>query len=102
MKFGGGKNSFNYSLSKHCLEFIPGVHKDWAKKNVLINNLRIGVTDTKIHKRMNKKKLLKKRIKQIPIGRLAEKSEISYLILNLINEKNSFMTNQTLTISGGE
>ena len=56
VKFGGGKNSFNYSLSKHCLEFIPNSYKLWSKKNVLINNLRIGLTNTKIHK----KKFIKK------------------------------------------
>ena len=54
VKFGGGKNSYNYSLSKHSLEFIPNEFKFWATKNVLINNLRIGVTNTKIHKRMKK------------------------------------------------
>ena len=36
---------------KHCLEFIPNSYKIWAKKNVLINNLRIGLTNTKIHKK---------------------------------------------------
>ena len=54
IKFGGGFNSYNYSLSKHCLEFIPGIYKSWAKRNVFINNLRIGVTNTKIHKKMKK------------------------------------------------
>ena len=34
VKFGGGANSYNYSLSKHCLEFIPSSYKNWAKKNV--------------------------------------------------------------------
>ena len=33
-KFGGGIKSFNYSLSKHLLEFIPGIYKKWSKKNV--------------------------------------------------------------------
>ena len=59
IKFGGGKNSFNYSLSKHCLEFIANSYKFWAENNVFINNLRIGVTDTKIHKRMKKNLQLK-------------------------------------------
>ena len=53
IKFGGGFNSYNYSLSKHCLEFIPGIYKNWAKRNVFINNLRIGVTNTKIHKKIH-------------------------------------------------
>ena len=50
VKYGGGRNSYNYALSKHVQEFIPSNYKDWAKKNILINNLRIGVTNTKIHK----------------------------------------------------
>ena len=36
-------------------------------KNVLINNLRIGVTKTKLHKKIGKN--LKHRIKLIPIKR---------------------------------
>ena len=54
IKFGGGSNTYNYSLSKFASEFIPYNFKDWAKKNVLINNLRIGVTNTKLHKKIGK------------------------------------------------
>ncbi len=102
IKFGGGKNSFNYSLSKHCLEFIPNSYKFWAENNVFINNLRIGVTDTKIHKRMKKNLQLKERLKLIPAKRMATPSEIAIYIVNLSTEKNSYMTGQTLTVSGGE
>ena len=102
IKFGGGKNSFNYSLSKHCLEFIPNSYKFWAENNVFINNLRIGVTDTKIHKRMKKNLQLKERLKLIPAKRMATPSEMAVYIVNLSTEKNSYMTGQTLTVAGGE
>ena len=102
VKFGGGINSFNYSFSKHCLEFIPNTYKSWAKKNVFINNLRIGVTDTKIHKRMKKNMKLKRRIKLIPINRMAKPGEMAVYIVNLCTENNSFTTGETLTVSGGE
>ena len=102
VKFGGGHNSFNYSLSKHCMEFIPNKFKEWSRKNVLINNLRIGVTNTKIHKKMKKSLNLKKRISLIPIKRMATSTEISNYIYNLVSQKNSFMTGQTITVSGGE
>ena len=103
VKFGGGKNSYNYSFSKHCLEFIPSSYKSWAKKNVFINNLRIGVTKTKIHKKMKRKKQnMQKRLKLIPINRMAEPKEISDYIVNLTTESNSYMTGQTLNVSGGE
>ena len=102
IKFGGGVNSYNYSLSKHCLEFIPNSYKKWAKKNVFINNLRIGVTNTKIHKRMKKNLKMKERLKLVPINRMAEPKEISNYITNLSTDSNSYMTGQTLTVSGGE
>ena len=63
VKFGGGLNSYNYSLSKHTSEFIPSFFKKLAKKNILYNNLRIGFTDTKIHKKIKNIKELKKKNK---------------------------------------
>ena len=74
----------------------------WAKNNVLINNLRIGFTDTKIHKRIKKNLSLKQRINLIPMKRMAQPEEISHYIINLINNENTYMTGQTLTVSGGE
>ena len=102
VKFGGGINSYNYSLSKHCLEFIPNTYKNWAKKNVFINNLRIGVTNTKIHKTMKRNLMMKERIKHIPMNRMAEPKEISIYITNLTTDSNSYMTGQTIAVSGGE
>jgi len=103
VKFGGGINSYNYSLSKHCLEFIPSSYKNWAKKNVFINNLRIGVTNTKMHNKMKRKlKMMKKRTELIPIKRMAEPNEISTYIVSLTTDSNSYMTGQTVTVSGGE
>jgi len=100
VKFGGGENTYNYSLSKFATEFIPYNFKNWAKKNVLINNLRIGVTDTKLHKKV--KKNLKYRVKLIPMKRAAKKIEIVNFILFLLSDKNSYSTCETITISGGE
>ena len=102
VKFGGGKNTFNYSFAKHCMEFIPNSYKEWAKSNILINNIRIGVTKTKIHNNIKKNLSMKKRLNLIPAKRMAEPSEIANYIVYLISEKNTFMTGQTVTVSGGE
>ena len=102
VKFGGGANSYNYAFSKHCLEFIPNSYKKWSEKNVFINNLRIGVTDTKIHKRMKKNLKIKARLKLIPINRMAKPEEMAIYIKNLVTNANSYMTGQTITVSGGE
>ena len=101
VKYGGGENTFCYSFAKHSLEFIPSIYKNLAKQNILINNVRVGVADTKIHKKI-KGKNLKKRIKLIPIGRMATIHEIVKFIYNLSSENNSYITGETLTIAGGE
>ena len=102
IKYGGGEFSYNYNLAKHCLEFIPNKYKIWAKNNVLINNIRLGHAKTKIHKRMKKKLKGSKRIKLIPMQRMAEAYEIANYIYYMASEKNSYMTGQTLSVSGGE
>jgi len=101
VKFGGGKNTFNYSASKHLNEFIPKDVKEWSKSNILYNVVRIGVTDTKFHKKI-KNKNLKRRASLIPINRVAKPSEIAELIYFLISEKNTYITGETISISGGE
>ena len=100
VKYGGGINNFNYSLSKHCSEFVPSEMRQLAKYNILFNNIRLGVVDTKIHSKILRKKI-KDRVKKIPIKRLANKKEIADYIFNLI-DKNTFISSETLSISGGE
>ena len=101
VKYGGGEFTFNYSYSKHALEFIPQHLKKLASKNILSNILRVGVVDTKIHSRI-KSKNMSKRVKLIPIKRKASKKEISDTIYNLASEKNSYISGEIITIAGGE
>ena len=60
VKFGGSSNNFNYSLSKYNLEYMPAAYKEWSKKNVFINCIRLGVFKTKIHNKIKNKKFTKK------------------------------------------
>ena len=101
VKFGGGKNTFNYSISKKVNEFIPRDNKIWAANNVLMNTLVIGVTNTKIHNKIAKKNLnLRKKL--IPMKRFATTLEIARYIYFLTSEENTYITGQVLNISGGE
>ena len=100
VKFGGGANTFSYSLSKHLNEFIPGDIRKLSSKNILYNTLRIGVTDTKFHKKV-KSKSIKKRIRLIPMKKMATTDDIADYILFLIFN-NNFITNDIVNITGGE
>lgn len=99
-KFGGGTNTFSYSISKHLNEFIPSEIKRMSSNNVLYNTVRIGVTDTKFHKKI-KNKSIPKRVKLIPVKKMASPEDIAKYIFHLITE-NNFITNEVLNITGGE
>ena len=71
-----------------------------ANKNVVINNIKIGVINTKIHQKISKKSI-SERVKLIPAKRIGKVEEIIKLIIFLINE-NSYISSETINISGGE
>lgn len=101
VKFGGGTESFCYSLSKHTLEFMPADYKGWAADNIFLNVVRVGVTDTRIHN-LNPSKNMAKRIEMIPAKRMATADEISKTVWFLGSQENSYITGQVISISGGE
>ena len=68
---------------------------------MLYNVLRLGVLDSKYTDKM-KTKDLKNRKRLIPVGRIANTIEISNYIIWLTSEKNTFVTRELLSISGGE
>jgi NAD(P)-dependent dehydrogenase (short-subunit alcohol dehydrogenase family) len=100
-KFGGNKNTFIYSLSKHMNEFFPSIFKDLAKYNILANCIQIGVTDTKLN-RIDKNKKINKRAKLIPLNRIAKPEEIAKYIYYMGSDENTFITLQKINITGGE
>ena len=100
VKFGGNKNNFPYSISKFILEFFPAT-KDWIKKNVLINTIRVGATQTKLHKNLPNKNL-RLRAQLIPMKRMANPTEIAKFVYFIGSEHNTYISHQVIPISGGE
>jgi 3-oxoacyl-[acyl-carrier protein] reductase len=102
VKYSGNIKTLHYTISKSGLEVLTkSFAKEFAKDNILINSLRVGITDTDIHKQ-NKNKNMKERINKIPLQKMANPKEIAEMILFLASEKNSFTTGAIIPISGGE
>lgn len=101
VRFGGGTDSFAYALSKHALEFIPSAARKWAAQNVYVNAARIGVTDTRIHRNIPGKSL-QDRASLVPARRAATPDEMAETLFWLGSEKNHYITNECISISGGE
>lgn len=101
VKFGGGSESFLYSLSKHALEFIPVEARRWASDDVFVNVLRVGVTDTRAHVGFVRKDL-PDRVSKIPAKRMAQPVEVAEALYWLGSDANGFMTGQVIDVAGGE
>jgi len=100
-KYGGSSYSMEYGCSKLALEgMTKTMAKEGASKGVLVNTIRPGVIDTEFHKKYPKD--IKKRIAMIPMKKMGRPEDIADMAYYLGSEENSFITNQTIAISGGE
>lgn len=101
VKFGGGVDSFAYSLANHAKEFLPAAVRLLARDGVLANVVRIGVTRTAASERFPGRDF-SRREAMIPIGRAAEPGEIADLVHWLASDRNTYLTGQVVAQSGGE
>jgi len=100
-KYGGSGYSMHYGCSKRALEGMSKtLAKEGAEYNILVNTIRPGVIDTDFHKKFPKD--MERRIGQIPLKKMGQPDDIAEIAYYLGSEKNSFITNEIITISGGE
>jgi short-subunit dehydrogenase len=100
-KFGGSNSSLYYSISKHLNEYHPSYLRKLIKYNISINTISLGLTDTKIHKKI-KGKDLRKRINLTPAKRIISVNEISEALSEIITMKNNILSNQLINLTNGE
>lgn len=99
-EYGSRADHLFYGVSKRGLEAMSkSLSKEGAKHNVLVNCVRPGVTDTDFHRQIPRN--LKKRAEHIPLKRMADAGEIAQFIYFLA-ENNTYITNEIMTIAGGE
>lgn len=100
VKYGSNIDSIFYSVSKSGLETATkSLAREGAGYNVLVNTIRPGVIDTEFFRSLSKDEEARKKI--IPLKRFAQADEVSDLAFFLCT-KNTYITNEILSISGGE
>ncbi len=100
-KYGGSSQSLHYGCSKSALEGITKtLAREGAKYNILVNTIRPGVIDTEFHTKHPKN--MKKRIAMIPLKRIGTPEDVAHLTYFLGSEMNSYITNEIVTVAGGE
>lgn len=90
-----------YSSTKAGISrFVQGYSRETASSNLTVNVLAPGVVDTKMNDIFLKQDLIALK-DEVPASRFAKVEDISYWTSVLLNQKSSYLTGQTIAISGG-
>jgi acetoacetyl-CoA reductase len=91
----------NYSASNAgIIGFTKALARESAGKNVTVNCICPGYTDTDMVRKMPEK-VLGQIVSAVPMRRLGEPEEIARAVLYLAGEDAGFITGETLSINGG-
>jgi acetoacetyl-CoA reductase len=91
----------NYCASKAgIIGFTKALARESASKGITVNAIAPGYTDTSMIESMPES-VLNAMIAQVPMGRLANPSEIARAVVWVASDDAGFITGQTLCINGG-
>ena len=93
--------SWAYAGSKALIiDLTSNMARDLAPYGILVNAVAPGFTETDMTTATLTDRT-RKQLEQVPLGRMARAEEIAEMILFLASDKNTYMTGQTLKVSGG-
>lgn len=96
-------NNPAYGASKGGLEIMSrALSLDWAKYNIRVNNISLGLMKTDMTKgTCEDKEKLNKRLNRIPLNRIGEPDDVVGATLLLASDFSKYITGSTITIDGG-
>lgn len=90
-----------YSTTKAGLTaFSQGYAREVASANLTVNVVAPGAVDTAMNAMISAEDMNKVK-EEIPAGRLARGSDVSYWVNVLLDKRSSYLTGQTIYVSGG-
>ena len=91
-----------YASSKAALISQSKVlSKELGKKNIRVNSIAPGITETEMLKQNTPEKLIENIKENTSLNRIAKPEEIANAILFLASDLSSYVTGQTLRVDGG-
>lgn len=102
VKYGGSAKTIHYAMAKSALETLTmGMAKMGAEFNILVNTVRAGMTDTPFWQDKTNEEI-ETRKKMIPLKRIGKSEEVAEMICFLLSDSASYISGQTIAVSGGE
>ena len=95
-----GRNA--YASSKSAIITQSKVlSRELGKKNIRVNSVAPGITNTDMLKKNTPMALLDKIKKDLSLNRIAEPDEVANVILFLSSDLSSYVTGQVIRVDGG-
>jgi len=97
----GNAGQSNYSASKSgLLGFTKSLARELSSRNINVNSISPGFIDTDMTKALSDEQI-DNLTKNIPLGRIAESSEVSCVVSFLLSEDSSYITGENINVNGG-
>jgi 3-oxoacyl-[acyl-carrier protein] reductase len=96
-------SGFEYTVSKAGLSgLVKQLAIEWSQDGILINSIFPSMVDTPMLRSNVEASVLQTIENSIPLGRIAQATEIASAIEFLISENNSYITGAGLDVNGGQ
>ena len=97
----GNAGQSNYSASKSgLLGFTKSLARELSSRNINVNSISPGFKDTDMTKALSDDQI-DNLSKNIPLGRIAESSEVSSVVSFLLSDDSSYITGENINVNGG-
>ena len=97
----GNAGQSNYSASKSgLLGFTKSLARELSSRNINVNSISPGFIDTDMTKALSDEQI-DNLTKNIPLGRIAESSEVSSVVSFLLSDDSSYITGENINVNGG-
>ena len=97
----GNSGQSNYSASKSgLLGFTKSLARELSSRNINVNSISPGFIDTDMTKTLSSEQI-DNLTKNIPLGRIAESSEVSSVVSFLLSNDSSYITGENINVNGG-
>ena len=97
----GNVGQANYAASKAAvIGFTKTVAREYASRNITVNAVAPGFIDTAMTQGLTPE-VKEALLKQIPIGRLGQPTDVAEAVRYLVSDAASYLTGQVLHVNGG-
>jgi len=97
----GNVGQANYAASKAAvMGFTKTVAREYASRNITVNAVAPGFIDTAMTQGLTPE-VKEALLKQIPIGRLGQPTDVAEAVRFLVSDAASYLTGQVLHVNGG-